>query len=313
MTLADAIEITAPLGYVKPPKLSGFRSMAEREYHRDPAPAPSFSASLGKVILDQSPAHAYLAHPRLGGSVREPTSAMEFGTLVHKLILGEGASVVSVNADSWKTSAAKQQRDEARAAGKLAVLASTLDEAAKIHEAFRKQYPADQAALFNRGDSERVLIVEQPNHKSGDPAARVFARGMLDRVLIEARDNTGFIWDIKTCADASPEAIERTIYERHYDMQMMCYEWLLGIVRPELSGRITTQLIFIESAEPYSVVPVELDSMFRQIGRSKLGRAWDSWCQCCATGIWPSYTDKVITLGPPTWAASRELDDTFSK
>ena len=306
MTFADAVNIVAPL------RASPFLEINEAGYHADPCPAPSFSASLGKVILDQSPLHAYLAHPRLGGAVREPTSAMEFGTLVHKLILGEGASVVSVNADNWKTAAAREQREVARAVGKLAVLASTLDEAAKIQEAFRKQYPAEQAALFNRGDSERVLIVDQPNHKSADPASRVYARGMLDRVLIDATNSTARIWDIKTCADASPEAIERTIYERHYDMQMMCYEWLLGIVRPELAGRITTQLIFVEPSAPHCIVPVELDSMFRQIGRSKLGRAWDSWCECCATGIWPGYTDKVITLGPPTWAASRELDDTFS-
>lgn len=307
MTIADAVSIVYPMRQQSP-----LRRMSEREYHADPAPAPSFSASLGKVILDQSPAHAYLAHPRLGGSVREPTSAMEFGTLVHKLILGEGASVVSVNADNWKTAAAKQQRDEARAAGKLAVLASDLDEAAKILAAFSAQYPAEERALFSRGESERVIMIDEPNAKSADPTARVFARGMLDRVLIDATNNTARIWDVKTCADASPEAIERTIYERHYDMQMMCYEWLLGVIHPELRDRITTQLIFIESAEPYSVVPVELDSMFRQIGRNKLGRAWDSWCQCCATGIWPSYTDKVITLGPPTWAASRELDDTFN-
>jgi len=234
---------------------------------------------------------------------------MEFGTLVHKLILGEGASIVSVNADNWKTAAARAQRDEARASGRLAVLASDLDEAAKIQTAFRKQYSADHAALFDKGDSERVLLVQQPNHKTAVVGATVYARGMLDRVLIDRANDTARIWDIKTCADASPDAIERTIYERHYDMQMMCYEWLLGIVRPELVGRITTQLIFIESSEPHCVVPVELDGMFRQIGRSKLGRAWDSWCECCATGIWPGYTDSVLTLGPPAWAASRELDE----
>lgn len=302
MTFADAVNIVAPLR-------APLATMPEREYHADPAPAPSFSASLGKVILDKSPMHAYLAHPRLGGTKREPTSAMEFGTLVHKLILGEGTSIVSVNADNWKAAAARTARDEARATGKLAVLAPDIDEAGKIVSAFRKQYPANDAALFNQGDSERVIVIDQPNHKSVDPAARAYSRSMMDRVLIDVANNTARIWDVKTCADASPDAIERTIYERHYDMQMMCYEWMLGVVRPELVGRITTQLIFIESSEPHCVVPVELDGMFRQIGRSKLGRAWDTWCECCATGIWPGYTDSVLTLGPPAWAQARELDE----
>ena len=130
MTFSDAVGILAPMRAPLP-------SMSERDYHADPAPSPSFSASLGKVILDQSPLHAYLAHPRLGGAKREPTSAMEFGTLVHKLILGEGTSIVSVNADTWKTTAARTARDEARAAGKLAVLTADIDEAGKIVSAFR--------------------------------------------------------------------------------------------------------------------------------------------------------------------------------
>ena len=60
---------------------------------------------------------------------------------------------------------------------------------------------------------------------------------------------------------------------------------------------------------PFSLVPVELDSSYRQIGRSKLGRAWDAWCSGMASGVWPSYADNVVTISPPPYEVSRELDE----
>ena len=284
------------------------RDISPSAYHSDPCPAPSFSASLGKVLLDKSPAHAYLRHPRLGGAGKEQetSDAMDFGSLVHGLILGKGADVLTIDADDWRSKEARTLRDMARASGKLPVLRKDMERAILVEPAFRAQLPAEEAALFNCGTSEQVIVADFANLK-GD--GRVYARGMVDRLHINRDNMTARIWDIKTCDDASPDKLERRVYEMHYEMQMACYEWLLESVMPELKGRVTSRLLFVETSEPYSVVAVELDGMFRQIGRSKLGRAWDTWCECIARGVWPSYTDKVLTLGPSPWAASREMDE----
>ncbi len=301
MTFSEALGIVHPLRAASP-----FLEINEAGYHADPCPSPSFSASIGKVLLDQSPAHAYLRHPRLGAKKSDATDAMDFGSLVHGLILGKGADVVTVQADDWRTKEAKAVREIAREAGKLPVLAKDMERAIMVEAAFRAQLPADEAALFNCGTSEQVIVADFANLKG---EGRVYARGMVDRLYINRDSMTARIWDVKTCADASPDQLERRIYEMHYEMQMACYEWLLESVMPELKGRVTSRLLFVETSEPYSVVAVELDGMFRQIGRSKLGRAWDTWCECVARGVWPSYTDKVLTLGPSPWAASREMDE----
>ena len=43
----------------------GLYRMAAAAYHADPAPAPSLSSSLARLIVGHSPAHAKEAHPRL--------------------------------------------------------------------------------------------------------------------------------------------------------------------------------------------------------------------------------------------------------
>jgi hypothetical protein len=42
-----------------------YRNFPTAAYFGDPTPAPSFTQSLAKVLIAQSPLHAYQAHPRL--------------------------------------------------------------------------------------------------------------------------------------------------------------------------------------------------------------------------------------------------------
>jgi hypothetical protein len=287
---------------------SPFLSIPEREYHADPAPAPSFSASLGKIILGKSPMHAYLAHPRLGGVKREPTEAMEWGSAIHRQILGTGSEIVVVSAKDWRGGDAKAARAEARAAGKVPLLSSDFASIACIACVFHKQFgkiAPDLYADFMAGESERVILRDFANLKGN---GRVWARGMIDRVFVSIGRGEVVLFDLKTTADCSEDALTRTISAYGYDMQLACYEWLIADALPAFAGRIRSYLLFVESSAPYSLVPVELDYSFRQIGRSKLGRAWDSWCECIASGVWPSYASGVVTLSPSPWEVSRELD-----
>ncbi|MBK8009562.1 MAG: hypothetical protein IPK23_14905 [Rhizobiales bacterium] len=43
----------------------GIYQMPAPDYFADPCPAPSLNQSLAKVLLDQSPLHAFYEHPRL--------------------------------------------------------------------------------------------------------------------------------------------------------------------------------------------------------------------------------------------------------
>lgn len=290
--------------------------LSPETYHSDPAPAPSFSASIGKVMIDRSPAHAYLEHPRLGGTKDESdaTPQMDFGTLAHSLVLGKGRPVEIIYADDWRKKDTQAQRDAAHAAGRLPVLAITHARALKCAGAFLAAIPSfDPEGRWNKAESERAILCEFPNMQAGDAEARAYARGMIDRLHIDREAQTAVYWDVKTTENAAPDVIARQVFSMHYDMQLATYDWLIASAFPELAGRIKGKLVFVETVAPFAVVAVELDGAFRRIGRSKLGRAWDAWQRCTATGIWPAYTDAPVTLTPPSWATTQEMDKGFAQ
>jgi hypothetical protein len=78
---------------------------------------------VAKILLDRSPLHAWHAHPRLNPDYRhDDDTKFDVGNIAHKLMLGRGKDIVVLEFDDWRTKAAKDAREAAAAAGKLAVL-----------------------------------------------------------------------------------------------------------------------------------------------------------------------------------------------
>lgn len=98
--------------------------IAAADYFADPCPSPSFTQSIGKLLIDRSPAHARLAHPRLNPDF-DPDDATKYdiGNIAHRLLIGRGKELAVIEADDWRTKAAKEAREQAAAEGKLGVLA----------------------------------------------------------------------------------------------------------------------------------------------------------------------------------------------
>ncbi len=79
-------------------------NVTEAAYHADPCDRPSLSHSIAHTLVSESPRHAWIEHPRLGGNrERVSTRAMDDGAILHRLLLGEGAGFEMVMADDWRT------------------------------------------------------------------------------------------------------------------------------------------------------------------------------------------------------------------
>jgi hypothetical protein len=83
-----------------------------QDYHADPCVSPSLSQSIAHTLVTLSPRHAWLEHPRLGGQKRKATKAMDEGSILHRLLLGEGVDVGVIHEDDYKTKAARELRDQ---------------------------------------------------------------------------------------------------------------------------------------------------------------------------------------------------------
>ena len=119
---------------------NGIHDVSESEYHRDPAPEPSLSSSLAKLILTRSPLHAWTQSPRLNPDFRPiEKDAFDLGRAFHTMMLGKGAPIEVVDAENWATKAAKEQRELIRLTGRTPMLAAQYEAVETMVDAARHQ------------------------------------------------------------------------------------------------------------------------------------------------------------------------------
>lgn len=286
--------------------------VTEEEYFADPCEVPSLSQSIAGLMLSRSPLHAWSAHPRLGGAPavdgedeeedEEPTKAMDDGSLIHKLMLGKGVDVEIIHFDNFKKKLAQQQRDEARTAGKLPIIASKYDAFVKAAEVLRDRCASAGYPLT--GESE--VAIEWTEQGLKGP---VICRCRMDHVFM----STGLILDIKKVRNAQPRKVARNFVDYGYDIQWVAYSRALQALRPELTGRTDFTFLFMELYPPFSIVPAKPDGAFREIGSLRWQTAVTMWERCLATDHWPSYSDRVITLEAPAYIVSEQLGNGYSE
>ncbi len=277
-------------------------------YHADPAPEPSMSSSIAKVLLDQSPRHAWLQHPRLNVDIpaeSDPTRAKEIGTAVHKLALGRGGEVVVIDAADFKGGAAKTARAAAYAAGSCPILKPDYEQAQAIAEAVASQ-------LAQIGDCEGfAAAAPEVVGISHDPTG-AWLRCMIDK--LEERENGAILWDLKTGdTSAEPSTLGRRIANMGYEVQAALYERVVSTIRPDLAGRLRFRWVFVENEAPHLITVAELDNAGLEIGRKKVAAALALWNRCRRENDWPGYPASVVIAEYPPFAESawlaREIAD----
>jgi hypothetical protein len=133
----------------------GVYDMDEVTYFSDPVPVGSLSASGAKLLLPPS-CPALFRH----AADNPPKAKREFdiGHAAHKYVLGVGTELVSVEANDWRTTKAKEAAKAARAEGKIPLLAREVAQVKAMAAALRRNPYA--AALLNpeRGKPEQSIF-----------------------------------------------------------------------------------------------------------------------------------------------------------
>jgi hypothetical protein len=274
------------------------------DYHADPCEEPSLSSSIAKIILRDTPRHAWHAHPRLNpGFEPKDDSKFNVGSVAHELILGRGGGFDVLDYDDWRKKEAQEKRDASWSAGRTPILAHQYADAEAIYSRIWSDLPRNHDVFMDwtSGDSEVVLIW----HDIGG----ALCRAMLDRVT-----PAGVIYDVK-CTDAglSDAQIARQIVNMGYDLSAGMYVRGLSQLRPELAGRIRYVWLMVETSEPYEFRLIEADGATLAMGDRKTALAIEKWRRCIEAASWPGYPPEISRLPYPGWAESswleRELTD----
>src|SRR6266403_3199123 len=131
-----------------------YPDMDSATYFSDPAPSPSLSQSIAKIILDNSPLHAKLEHPKLCPPVtgdddldEKYVKAQAIGNAAHKILLGRGKEIDVLDFNDFRTKEAKLARDLAEKAGRVVILEKHMTNAEQMVAAALSQIERHEANL----------------------------------------------------------------------------------------------------------------------------------------------------------------------
>jgi hypothetical protein len=269
-------------------------------YFDDPAPVPSLSQSVAKILIDRSPRHAWQAHPRLNPNFErhEPTK-FDVGTIAHSLLIGRGKDICTIEVDDWRTKAAQEYREECARNGKLCVLQKHFDRATEMVVAARYQLiDAGHGHAFtpDKGDGEVAVFWQE---------GPTWFRSLVDWA---AKSLTAF-YDLKTTGmSCAPHAIAERPGELGWDIQAAFHERGLDVLDPDNAGRRKFYFVALEDQPPYALSIVEISEADATMGRKKLAMAVDIWQRCMAADRWPAYPPEVVLSRPRGWTETRWLE-----
>lgn len=236
----------------------------------------ALSSGRAHRVLSQSPAHAKYAE-------REENGKMDFGSLAHKLLLENTEDgLMIIEADDWRTKAAKELRDEARGAGKIPVLSKQMPAVrlmAKVAREFIAQ--SEIAGVFGSGLPEQTVVWQE-----GDILCKARPDWLNDKTILHYKTTEG---------SASPAPfIRNQLFPMGYDVAAMFYE------RGLCSARQSVFLVQ-EAYEPYACSLIALDPAAAELAAEKVARAIGIWQECVRTGVYPAYVPRIHWAEPMPW------------
>jgi hypothetical protein len=267
-------------------------------HHADPCPEPSLSFSVGKIFLDKSPRHVWMAHPRLNPAFeRTEQTNFDIGRATHSLLLeNDESKLVVIEADSWRTNAAKAERDAAYADGKTPLLQKDADRVFAMRDAAIRQLERSEEgqSFLGAGLVERTII-----WREGD----AWCRARPDKIV------GNVIWDLKTTTDASPDAWARQLYNLHYDVQAIWYMRGYATAKWDMPDRLKQPILFRfivqETTPPYALMIAALPPAAIEMAEAKAKWMWQQWDWCMKHNRWPGYPRETCYIDPPPWELNK--------
>lgn len=281
----DEIEV-----FEAPAECGVYDDIPNEVYHGDRADRLCLSSSMVRRFLKTSPAQWYWErqHPRLTS-----TKYFDLGTLVHTLTLGTGPGFVVIDADSFRTDKAKEERDAAWKNHQTPVLPAQYELAEDMRDALLRDEIV--GTLLSDSHNERSLYAR-------DPVSGLMLRSRPDSM----NDTTGrlILGDIKTTEDADPSEFSWSAYKFGYAEQADFYRWLAILLGMD---RDPAFLFFVVSTlPPHLVSVIELKASALAYGQRRNRRAIDRIAACHASDTWPDHSGEIHLVDLPRRAYTAE-------
>ncbi len=259
--------------------------MPAADYHA----MPQLSCTLAKILIAQSPLHAWTACPALNPNyVSEEKETFDIGAAAHALLLEGEDRMVVVEADDWRTKAAREDRDAARAEGKHPILARKYADLVKMRDVAVRAIAecSDLSGLsLSRGRAEHVITWVENG---------VECRARID--FLESGELV--VLDYKSTTDATPRAFSRQIARMGYHIQDEFYSRGVKAV----FGR-RPKFIFMaqETTAPHACSFHGCAPSLLAIAEQDVDYAVRTWGECLKANRWPAHSNRIHWAEAMPW------------
>lgn len=291
---------------MKPNEEGIFYSTPHDAYHADQMhETPSFSASLAKYLISETPRHCWWNCARLNPNWTPKYKGIwDRGSAAHALILKSGAPIKVLDYADWRKDAAQAARDAARDEGLIPVLAKDHKELLEMRDALDEQLELLEGGNpFSEGHAE-VTIRWLEEFSLHGKVYRIWCKSRLDWQNSESEN----LYDLKTSESAAnPEKWTRfQMWDMGATYQASMYK--RGIRRLTQLGILTQfdpdfLFLLVESKAPYSIslvsVPSDLTAPYStETADERLTKAMVLWHDCLESNRWPGYDPHVFVAQP---------------
>lgn len=301
--------------------------LSNEAYHA----SEGISSTALKELIARSPAHC---RAMLDGLRRKGSAAMSLGTVIHSAVLEpetfwqeywlapdrgdhpEAVDTVAQLKEAAKTHGVdikgKTKKDDLRAALVAAEAPVVFWDDLNTPPAGRAVLSPDQAEVA-AGVVQAIQADPEARHwLSGGVAERSYywrdeATGELCKVRHDYyQEGEAAVVDLKTCEDARPDAVAKSIYRYGYDVSAAMY-----LEGAQANGKPAGRFIwvFAETKPPYAVRCYEASpEMLARAGR-KFRAGLDQYSFCRMADSWPGYPSGLMEIDLPGFALKSEADD----
>lgn len=272
------------------PTVDGMHAnIPEGDYHAD---RHSLSSTGARKLLESPRKYQW--------SLDQPAQTarhFDVGHYVHTLVLGVGSPVVVIDAEDFRTKAAREDRDAAHAEGKVPLLKADADLCREMADALLTDPYAQ--ALFESGLAEQSIYWTE-----GD----VRMRGRLDWLKTFDDGTVPLVGDVKTTAgSANPREWRSTAAK--YQLHFQAAWYTRAVVKAGIGEGADFLFLNIEKEPPHLVSITELDARAMEHAHRRVELAIQLYAEYSATDTWPNWvgvTPGIHTVGLPEWLYKQE-------
>lgn len=267
---------------------TGVYDLTMAQYHGQPADALCMGSSDAVILTNATPAHLQAAwHEDDDGS-----KASDLGTVIHALILEPHRAdkqLAVVSADDWRTKAARELREDARARGRTPILEKDLDGARNAVQCVMDHPVAAQ--LLSEGQAERSWFAKDKT------------TGLYKKCRPDFFTTGRVIVDVKSVASCAPEFLQRRVFDGGWFQQA---PWYCDVVE-RVDGAPANGYcwICVEQRPPHAVVVRRPPDTVLMHGHRLNQEAFATFARCVATNSWPAYGEEIEDLSLPSFALFR--------